>query len=90
MASRRRWPEPALPPASRTTWRATAASTERPPRPLSNADGYDAKATSRPYHLGVSHDEAMEQMRDEVGEKYDPDLFRHFLATVAAGDRGGH
>jgi len=32
----------------------------------------------------------MEQMRDEVGEKYDPDLFRHFLATVAAGDRGGH
>ena len=68
---------------------ATAASTERLPRPLSNADGYDAKTTSRHYHLGVSHDETMEQMRDEVGEKYDPELFRHFLVTVAAGERCG-
>ena len=59
-------------------------------RIIAIADGYDAKTTSRPYHLGVSHDEAMEQMREEVGEKYDPELFRHFLVTVAKIVGGKH
>jgi HD-GYP domain-containing protein (c-di-GMP phosphodiesterase class II) len=54
------------------------------------ADAYDAKVTSRPYHLGVSHDEAMDEMREDVGEKYDPEVFRHFQATVTKTGRGGH
>jgi HD-GYP domain-containing protein (c-di-GMP phosphodiesterase class II) len=38
----------------------------------------------------VSHDEAMDEMREDVGEKYDPEVFRHFQATVTKTGRGGH
>lgn len=52
-------------------------------RIIALADGYDAKVNERPYHSGVCHDEAMELMRDEVGAKYDPRLFRHFTAAMS-------
>jgi HD-GYP domain-containing protein (c-di-GMP phosphodiesterase class II) len=62
------------------------AATEIPllARIIAFADGYDASVTARPYHAGVSHHEAMALMRDEVGAKYDPALFRHFSASVMA------
>lgn len=48
------------------------------------ADGYDARVSARPYHRGATHDEVMDRMRTEVGAKYDPDLFHHFEAGMAA------
>jgi HD-GYP domain-containing protein (c-di-GMP phosphodiesterase class II) len=52
-------------------------------RIIALADGYDASVTLRPYHSGVSHQEAMDLMRDKVGELYDPLLFGHFTAAMA-------
>ena len=59
-------------------------------RIIAIADGYDAKTSARPYHSGISHAEALAQMCGEVGEKYDPELFGHFLATVAEPQRQAH
>jgi HD-GYP domain-containing protein (c-di-GMP phosphodiesterase class II) len=56
-------------------------------RIIALADGYDANVTVRPYHAGVSHEEAMDLMRDKVGERYDPLLFEHFTAAMAATRR---
>lgn len=46
-------------------------------------DGYDAMSTSRPYHRGRSHEEIMDIMLAEEGQKTDPALFRHFMAVIA-------
>jgi HD-GYP domain-containing protein (c-di-GMP phosphodiesterase class II) len=57
-------------------------------RIIAIADGYDAMVTSRPYHAGLSHDEVIEKMREKAGEKYDPDLFRHFQASLIENPKG--
>jgi HD-GYP domain-containing protein (c-di-GMP phosphodiesterase class II) len=51
-------------------------------RIIAIADGYDAMVTARPYHPGLSHEEVIEQMQEQSGEKYDPEIFRHFQAAV--------
>ena len=56
-------------------------------RIIALADGYDANVTVRPYHPGVSHDEAMDLVRDKVGAQYDPLLFEHFAAAMSAARR---
>lgn len=51
-------------------------------RIIAIADGYDAMVTERPYHAGLSHDVVIEYMSEEVGDKYDPEIFRQFQATL--------
>lgn len=57
-------------------------------RIIAIADGYDAMVTSRPYHAGLAHDEVIEKMREKAGEKYDPDIFRHFQASLSENPKG--
>jgi putative two-component system response regulator len=53
-------------------------------RIVSLADVYDALTTRRPYHDALTHDEAMEIIRDRAGTQFDPSLVQTF---VGLGDR---
>lgn len=46
-------------------------------RIISVADVYDAMTSTRPYHMGCSHERAMEILRSECG-KFDPQVFAQF------------
>jgi diguanylate cyclase (GGDEF)-like protein/putative nucleotidyltransferase with HDIG domain len=49
------------------------------------ADVYDALTSERSYKRALSHQEAMDVMRRDVGRQFDPALFHHFeqLTTVS-------
>jgi diguanylate cyclase (GGDEF)-like protein/putative nucleotidyltransferase with HDIG domain len=47
-------------------------------RILCVADVYDALTSERSYKRALTHDEAMELMRRDVGRAFDPDVFAHF------------
>lgn len=49
---------------------------------LSIIDSYDAMTTGRPYHRARSHNETMDILETEVGEKLDPEIFSVFSKTI--------
>lgn len=48
-------------------------------------DSYDALTMDRPYHEGVSGDEALQLLRRD-SHVYDPDLLKEFCAMVGANN----
>jgi HD-GYP domain-containing protein (c-di-GMP phosphodiesterase class II) len=54
-------------------------------RIISVCDSYDAMTTTRIYSLARSHQETLEIMFNEEGEKSDPYIFRRFLSVVGNG-----
>jgi len=50
----------------------------RSARILCIADVYDALMSKRSYKGALSHEAALEIMRDDVGRQFDPELFQHF------------
>lgn len=51
-------------------------------RIISIADSYDAMAVTRPYHRAKPHPEVMEILREEAGDKHDPQLMRLFCGMI--------
>ncbi len=54
-------------------------------RIISIADSYDAMAVTRPYHRAKPHAEIMAILREETGQKHDPQLMRVFCELIAEG-----
>lgn len=54
-------------------------------RVLCIADVYDALTSQRSYKKALTHDEAMEIMRRDVGKQFDPNLFGAFESIVRRG-----
>jgi len=54
-------------------------------RIISVCDSYDAMTTTRIYSRAKSHQETLEIMFEEEGEKSDPYIFRKFLSVVGNG-----
>lgn len=52
-------------------------------RIISIVDSYDAMLTTRPYHRARSHEQVMEVMHGECGQKHDPLLFGYFGQIVS-------
>jgi putative nucleotidyltransferase with HDIG domain len=52
-------------------------------RVVALADVYDALTSERSYKRGLSHDEAMEIMRKDIGTAFDPELFALFETVVS-------
>ena len=51
-------------------------------RIFSVADVYDALTTVRPYKPAYSHEQAIEMMREERGQRFDPQVFDAFLGVA--------
>jgi diguanylate cyclase (GGDEF)-like protein/putative nucleotidyltransferase with HDIG domain len=51
------------------------------------ADVYDALTTERSYKKGLSHDDAMEIMRRDVGRQFDPSIFPAFERVMVESGR---
>ena len=51
-------------------------------RILCIADVYDALTSERSYKKAVSHDQALDMMRSDVGHQFDPQLFPQFEAIM--------
>jgi HD-GYP domain-containing protein (c-di-GMP phosphodiesterase class II) len=51
-------------------------------RIIAIADSYDAMSVTRAYHAARTHDEIMEIMRGETGNKFDPALMDIFCARI--------
>jgi HD-GYP domain-containing protein (c-di-GMP phosphodiesterase class II) len=51
-------------------------------RIISIADSYDAMAVTRSYHRARKHSEIMEILRQETGQKHDPQLMPIFLEVI--------
>jgi len=49
---------------------------------ISVADVFDALTTDRPYRGAFSEEKAIEIMKEEVGKKFDPEVFEAFLAVI--------
>ncbi len=56
------------------------------------ADVYDALASERSYKRSLSHQDALDLMRHDVGKQFDPALFAAFeqLSAEKTSRRGGH
>ena len=50
------------------------------------ADAYDSMTTDRPYRQAMSHEAAVEILRDGAGQQWDPTVVRVFLETVSVED----
>jgi len=48
-------------------------------------DAYDAMTSDRPYRLARSHEEALEEIRHQVGSQFDPVVVAPFFAAVRKG-----
>ena len=55
-------------------------------RIISIADSYDAMAVSRPYHRAKKHSEVMDILREETGDKHDPQLMQVFCEIIERSD----
>ena len=51
-------------------------------RIISIADSYDAMAVTRAYHDAKTHSEIMAILREETGQKHDPELMRVFCEVI--------
>ena len=54
---------------------------------LSVADSYDAMRTERVYRAAMSHEQAVEELRRNVGAQFDGDVVESFLSAVDSLDR---
>jgi HD-GYP domain-containing protein (c-di-GMP phosphodiesterase class II) len=52
-------------------------------RILAVADAFSAMTTDRPYRKGLSHEMALERIRDNAGRQFDPRMARAFLNAIA-------
>ena len=53
-------------------------------RLIAIADSYDAMMADRPYHVGISSEEALQEIRREAGKQFDPDLAEAFCMSWQA------
>lgn len=51
-------------------------------RVIAIADFYDAITTDRPYRKGLSHEDAIEEIRSRSGTDFDPKIVEVFLECV--------
>ncbi|BCS81715.1 HD domain-containing phosphohydrolase [Anaerocellum diazotrophicum] len=51
-------------------------------RIISIADVFDALTTDRPYRKAFSEEQALEIMKEDVGKKFDPEVFEEFLGVL--------
>lgn len=51
-------------------------------RIMSLVDAFDAMTTDRPYRPRLSFKEAMEEVRENFGKQFDPDVIRPFLSVI--------
>jgi putative nucleotidyltransferase with HDIG domain len=54
-------------------------------RILALADTYDAMTTDRPYRKALSHDVTIQEIRDNSGTQFDPELARSFIELFEDG-----
>lgn len=50
------------------------------------ADGFDAMTTNRPYHPACSADEAIEELKKEAGNYFDPEIVQIFVEIWQGSD----
>lgn len=55
-------------------------------RIISIADSYDAMAVTRSYHRAKNHEEIMQILEKETGEKHDPDLMEVFSQIIGKSE----
>ncbi len=55
-------------------------------RIIAIADNYDAMAVTRSYHQARTHAEIMAIMREETGEKHDPELMQIFCRIIESSE----
>lgn len=53
-----------------------------PARIVAVADAYDSMTSDRPYRQAMSHDRALDILREGAGRQWDPKLVRVFMETV--------
>lgn len=51
-------------------------------------DAYHAMVSDRPYRAGMSHREALEELRRNAGTQFDPQVVERFIAVVEDDDPG--
>lgn len=55
-------------------------------RIISIADSYDAMAVTRAYHRARTHQEIMDILEQETGEKHDPEVMRKFCEIIESSE----
>lgn len=50
------------------------------------ADAYDSMVQDRPYRKGLSHEEALQEIRDNSGSQFDPEVASAFLRRMEDSD----
>ncbi len=55
-------------------------------RIITIADNYDAMAVTRSYHQARTHQEIMVIMREETGEKHDPEIMHIFCGIIESSE----
>ncbi|MFW5682052.1 MAG: HD-GYP domain-containing protein [Phycisphaeraceae bacterium] len=53
-------------------------------RAMCIADSYDAMTSDRPYRKGMDHEDAVEEIRQNAGSQFDPELVPIFIANTPA------
>jgi len=53
-------------------------------RLLSIVDAYDAMTTNRPYHLSMSSKDGIEEIRENQGIYFDPEMVEVFIRSFRA------
>ncbi len=51
------------------------------------ADAYDSMVRDRPYRSGLSHERALEEIENNAGTQFDPDIARTFVKVMREEDR---
>jgi diguanylate cyclase (GGDEF)-like protein len=52
-------------------------------RILGIIDAFDAMTNDRPYHRGISREDAIREIEKNSGKQFDPDIVRNFIGIVA-------
>lgn len=56
-------------------------------RIIAIVDSYDAMKTARPYHDALTHNEVMEIIENESGQKNDPMVYKHFQSIITGREQ---
>ena len=51
-------------------------------------DAYEAMVSGRPYRKAISHKAALEELRRNAGQQFDPEIVEQFISLFAAGMPG--